>query len=179
MLSCHICVCSALDSLRSELERPGNYQCDWKTKRGHKNDKPNRPVRNFQEGKNLRRDLNQKPPDNSIRRSDLINIPSFKFGEDVARIHGCFSSQSFSNAGSPRKGSHRGWSLKSAGVRQSTYGISKRRCSLGIARSLSPTNTSTDAKVSSPLGPATASFPLGSNVIARSAPFIAASFWPR
>jgi hypothetical protein len=64
----------------------------------------------------------------------------------IEQVHGGFSSQSFWKAGSPRKGSHCGWSLRSAGVRQSVYGISKRRCSLGIARFLSPTKTSTCAK---------------------------------
>ena len=77
---------------------------------------------------------------------------------EIAQVHGCFSSQSFWKAGSPRKGSHCGWSLRSAGVRQLLYGISKRRCSLGIARFLSPTKTSTNAKFSSTLGPSTASF---------------------
>src|SRR5882724_12207869 len=92
--------------------------------------------------------------------------------------HCFFSSQSFWKRGSPRKGSHFGSSLRSAGVRKLVYGISKRRCSLGIARFLSPTKASTDAKFSACLGPSTASFPLGSSVIARSASFIAASFWP-
>src|SRR6266446_166266 len=92
--------------------------------------------------------------------------------------HGFFSSQSFWKRGSPRKESHFGSSLKSAGVRQLLYGISNRRCSLGIARLLSPTIASTNAKFSSYEGPSTASFPLGSNVIARSASFIAASFSP-
>jgi hypothetical protein len=75
-------------------------------------------------------------------------------------------------------GPHCGWSLRCARVRQLSYGNAKRRCSLGIARFLSPTITSTDAKFSSALGPTTASFPLGSSVIARSASFIAASFRP-
>src|SRR6266571_5042920 len=79
----------------------------------------------------------------------------------AALVQGFFSSQSFWKRGSPRKGSHFGSSLRSAGVRQLLYGICKRRCSLGIARFLSPTLTSTDAKISSPLGPTTASFPLG------------------
>src|SRR5262249_44397752 len=96
----------------------------------------------------------------------------------AAQAHGFFSSQSFWKAGSERNGSHVGSSLRSAGVRKLPYGVSKRCCSLGIARFLSPTKTSTKAKFSSFLGPSTASFPLGSSVIARSASFIAASFWP-
>src|SRR5262249_7219002 len=136
------------------------------------------PIRNVQEGKNLRGDLDQQPADDGIRDCNLVNVAPLEFGEDVPRIHGCFSSQSFWKRGSPRNGSQAGWSLRSAGVRQLVYGISRRCCSLGIARSFSPTKTSTAAKHSSLLGPSTASFPLGSSVIARSASFIAASFWP-
>src|SRR5882724_4777517 len=178
MLSCRIRILGAFDSLRRELECPCNNQCDRKTKRGEKNNKSNHPIRNFQERKNLCRDLNQKPADDGIRDGHLVRVAPLQLRKDIPRIHGCFSSQSFWNAGSPRNGSQCGSSLRSAGVRQRAYGISKRRCSLGIARFLSPTKTSTDAKVSSALGPATASFPLGSNAIARSASFIAASFWP-
>src|SRR5882724_13098469 len=118
----------------------------------------------------------------AIHRRDVAQAPT-AFLEIVSddfpvSFHGCFSSQSFWKAGSERKESHCGWSLKSAGVRQLLYGICKRCCSLGIALSLSPTKCSTNAKFSSPLGPSTASFPLGSSVIARSASFIAASFSP-
>src|SRR5882724_3782320 len=92
--------------------------------------------------------------------------------------HGFFSSQSFWKRGSPRKESHFGSSLRSAGVRQLLYGISKRRCSLGIARPFSPAIASTNAKFSSKVGPSTASFAVGRSAIARSASFIAASFSP-
>src|ERR1700737_2631991 len=69
------------------------------------------------------------------------------------RIHGFFSSQSIWKRGSPRSGSHFGSSLRSAGVRQLLYGISKRRCTLEIARSLSPNIDSTTAKFSSTPAP--------------------------
>src|SRR5207247_7144527 len=116
-----------------------------------------------------------RPRNYCVDDRDFVDLAPFQFGEEVARIQG-FSSQSFWKAGSPRKESHCGWSLKSAGVRQLLYGICKRCCSLGIALSLSPTKCSTNAKFSSALGPSTASFALGSSVIARSASFIAASF---
>src|SRR5213595_807373 len=121
---------------------------------------------------------NFPPTQSRVDDRDFVDLAPFQIGEEVARIHGFFSSQSFWKRGSPRKGSHCGWSLRSAGVRQLLYGISKRRCSLGIAPFLAPTKPSTKAKFSSALGPSTASFPLGSSVIARSASFIAASFWP-
>src|SRR5262249_39682732 len=114
---------------------------------------------------------------NPLGRLGFLEIVSNDFLVlQAPRIHGCFSSQSFWKRGSPRNGSHCGLSLKSAGVRQLLYGTSKRCCSLGIARFLSPTKTSTYARFSSALGPSTASFAVGSSVIARSASFIAASF---
>ena len=63
-------------------------------------------------------------------RRDFIKCCGVLFRRKAPDVHGCFSSQSFWNAGSPRRASHSGWSLRSAGVRQSAYGISKRRCSL-------------------------------------------------
>jgi hypothetical protein len=43
-------------------------------------------------------------------------VQAFQLGEEVARVHGCFSSQSFWKAGSARKGSQIGSSFKTAGV---------------------------------------------------------------
>src|SRR5207247_7620121 len=119
-----------------------------------------------------------RPRNYCVDDRDFVDLAPFQFGEEVARIQG-FSSQSFWKRGSPRKGSHCGWSLRSAGVRQLLYGICKRCCSLGIARFFSPIKTSTNAKFSSALGPSTASSPLGPNVLARSASFIAAFFCSR
>src|SRR5437868_11869788 len=87
MLSCRIRIFGAFDSLRRELECPGYNQRDRKTERGQKNNKPNHPIRNFQERKDLRCDLNQKPADDSIRDRHLVNIASFCLAEEFLRIH--------------------------------------------------------------------------------------------
>src|SRR5262252_11006407 len=87
MLPCRIRILSALDPFRGELECPCDYQRDWKTKRRHKNDKPNRPVRNFQKRKNLRGDLNQKPADDSVRDGHLVNVAPLQLAEESLRIH--------------------------------------------------------------------------------------------
>jgi hypothetical protein len=44
------------------------------------------------------------------------NAPRLLSGEEIADVYGCFSSQSFWKAGSARKGSQIGSSLRRAGV---------------------------------------------------------------
>jgi hypothetical protein len=39
----------------------------------------NSPIRNFQEGKNLRCDLNRKPADDGIRASNLVHVAPLQF----------------------------------------------------------------------------------------------------
>src|SRR5439155_17961190 len=91
------------------------------------------------------------------RRYQLRRYPGLRLSEAMALAIPPFLAE-FLESGIATQGSHCGWSLRSAGVMHSSYGISKRRCSLGIARFLSPTKTSTYAKFSSALGPCTASF---------------------
>src|SRR5438309_4760393 len=168
----------ALDSFRRDLERPGKRQRNREPNNKNEDDNLHRPLRRIERGKKNRCRLNGEPRDHRIRDGNLVNITPLQLGKEVVDLHFGFSSQSFWKRGSPRNGSHCGSSFRSAGVRKLLYGTSKRCSSLGIARSLSPTMTSTDARFSSALGPSTASFALGSSVIARSASFIAASFSP-
>ena len=46
----------------------------------------------------------------------LVNVVAFQLGEKAPEIHGFFSSHSFWKAGSARKGSQSGSSLRRAGV---------------------------------------------------------------
>ncbi len=46
--------------------------------------KPNRPVRNFKERKDLRGDLNQQPADNGIRDRNLVHVAPPQLVEEVA-----------------------------------------------------------------------------------------------
>ena len=43
---------------------------------------PHRPIRNFEEWKNLRRDLNQQPAYDGVCNRDLVNIAPLQFGEN-------------------------------------------------------------------------------------------------
>ena len=76
-----------LDSFRRKLECPSNNHRDRKTKGRGKDNKPNRPVRNVEEWKNLRCDLNQKPADDRIRDSNFVNIAPLQLAEEYLRIH--------------------------------------------------------------------------------------------
>src|ERR1700746_3463553 len=87
MLSCRIGIFGPLDSLRRKLECPCNNQRDRKTKRGQKNNKSNHPIRNFQEWKDLRCDLNQQPTDNGIRDCNFVHVSPLQLAEEYLRIH--------------------------------------------------------------------------------------------
>ena len=87
MLLCSIRSFGPLDSLRRKLECPCNNQRDRKTKGRDKDNKPNRPVRNVEEWKNLRSDLNQKPADDGIRDSNFVNIAPLQLGKEIALVH--------------------------------------------------------------------------------------------
>src|SRR5262249_365896 len=87
MLSRRICGFGPFDSLRRELKCPRNDHSDRKTERCEKNNKSNRPGRNFHERKNLCCDLNQKPANDGIRGSYLVNIPPLQLAEEFLRIH--------------------------------------------------------------------------------------------
>ena len=50
-------------------------------------DQTHRPVRNFEEGKNLCRDLNQQPTNDRVRDRNLVNIAPLQLGEEVVGLH--------------------------------------------------------------------------------------------
>src|SRR5213592_2235007 len=71
----------------------------------------------------MRRTPNSQPQKGTERlasRNEQPNLPVFHLGEEIARISGCLSLQSFWKAGSERKGSQIGSSLKSAGAISTT-----------------------------------------------------------
>ncbi len=47
----------ALDSFRSELEGPGDNECDWESDRDQRDDQAHHPIWNLQERENLRGNL--------------------------------------------------------------------------------------------------------------------------
>src|SRR5439155_10407240 len=50
-------------------------------------DQPHHPVRNFQERKNLRRNLNEQPSNNGIRDRNFVNVAPLQLGEEIVLIH--------------------------------------------------------------------------------------------
>ena len=61
----------ALDSFRRQLECPSDHQRDWKSNDDCDHDESHRPVGNFEERKNLCRDLDDQPTDNRYATATL------------------------------------------------------------------------------------------------------------
>src|SRR5947207_13462245 len=77
----------ALQSFRRELESPGDHERDRESDRDQQYHQPHNPIWNLQERKNLRRDLDQKPADNRISHSNLVNVAPLQLGEEILRVH--------------------------------------------------------------------------------------------
>jgi len=77
----------ALDSFRSELERPGQDQGHRKAEKEKEDHDPRRPVGNVEEGKNLGRDLDQDPAHDGVSNRDAVNVPPLQFPQEPAPIH--------------------------------------------------------------------------------------------
>src|SRR5207302_8571035 len=60
---------------------------DWETEDSGQHDKPDHPVRNLEEWKNLRGDLDQKPCSNAVSDCRPIDVAPFQFGKKVSRVH--------------------------------------------------------------------------------------------
>src|SRR5712692_2198791 len=78
----------ALDSLGRQFKRPGKHQRNRESDRGCQDDELNRPIRNLEKRKDLRRDLNQQPRHDRISNRDLVNMAPLQLPEEVLRIHG-------------------------------------------------------------------------------------------
>src|SRR5207253_10980748 len=105
----------AFDSLRRQLEGPGQDKRDRKTNYNQEYDQADAPTRNFKEGKDLRRYLNQQPADNDVGDGNLVNVAPLQLGEEVVDLHceliaplnsraGTIFSASASKRGSPCSG---------------------------------------------------------------------------
>jgi hypothetical protein len=49
--------------------------------------RPDRPVRNFEERKNLTRDLHQEPGHDAMGDRHFVNVAPFQLSEEVLRVH--------------------------------------------------------------------------------------------
>src|SRR5262249_28531267 len=80
-------IVSSFEAFRSHFKSPGNDQGNRKTEDRNHHHKPNDPIRNLEEWKNLRGNLDHKPRDNAVSNRDPINVAPLQFDEKVARVH--------------------------------------------------------------------------------------------
>src|ERR1019366_3044228 len=141
----------ALDSLGGDLERPGKNQRDWETGDQEQDDKAHSPIRNLEERKNLRRNLNQHPRCDCISDRDFVNVAPLEFGKEIIGLHFGFSSQSFWKRGSPRRESKSESRRSRAAVKGGapSEGLLRIRSTLEMACSFSPNLARTRARNSS------------------------------
>ena len=81
-------VVGAHDSAQRQVERPGKKKRDRKSENQHDDNEPHGPGRNFEERKDLRRDLNQQPGEDRVTYSDAINFPPLQLAKESRRVHG-------------------------------------------------------------------------------------------
>src|SRR5205085_6843723 len=108
-----ICDFGALNSVRGDLEHPGQNKRDWQTENNEQNNQSNDPVRNVEDWKNLRDSLRERPAGDNVSDRDLVNIAPLQLGEKTVDLH-CFENTfwaSASNCGSPCSGLSSGSTL--------------------------------------------------------------------
>jgi hypothetical protein len=78
-----------LDSLRRKFERSGKNQRYGKSDNEQQHHKTHSPIRNFEERKNLTRDLHEQPGHDAVRNRNFINVAPLQLSQDVLWIHFC------------------------------------------------------------------------------------------
>jgi hypothetical protein len=63
------------------VEHPRQDQRDWKSQDQRDDDKTDRPIGNFEERENLRRDLNYQPARDGVGDGDAIDLAAFQLDE--------------------------------------------------------------------------------------------------
>src|SRR6266480_2885844 len=64
----------AFDSVRRELEYPGQYKRNRQTADNEHNNQPDRPVRNVEDWENLCDALRERPTRDNVGRGDFVNV---------------------------------------------------------------------------------------------------------
>src|SRR4030095_13316524 len=72
-----------LNSLRSNVVRPGEYERDRKTNKKKRNHEPQTPIRQFPCWKRRRGHLNQESRGDDVSDSDAVNLSSLQFLEEA------------------------------------------------------------------------------------------------
>ena len=80
-------VLGAFNAFRSEFEGPRQNKGDGEAKEKKKNHHSKRPIRNIENGKNLRGDLDEQPADGGVDNRDPVNIAPLQFAEEIAPVH--------------------------------------------------------------------------------------------
>src|SRR6266566_8579590 len=78
---------SALNSSRRQFKRPRDYQRNRKSDNEQQHHKTHGPIWNFEERKNLTRDLHQEPRHDCVSDRDLVNVASLQLREEVIWVH--------------------------------------------------------------------------------------------
>src|SRR5439155_26359377 len=77
----------ALNSVRGDLEHPGQNTRDWQTENNEQYNQSNDPVWNIENWKNLRDSLRERPTGDDVSDRDFVNIAPLQLGKKVAQIH--------------------------------------------------------------------------------------------
>src|SRR5215475_6179897 len=64
----------ALDSFRRQLKRPGQDQRNWKTNYEEQHYQAHSPTRDFEERKNLTRDLHEQPSNDCVGDRNFVYV---------------------------------------------------------------------------------------------------------
>ena len=80
-------VLGAFNAFRSEFEGPPQDEGDGEAKEEKKNHHSKRPIRNIENGKNLRGDLDEQPADGGVDNRNPINIAPPQFAKEIAPVH--------------------------------------------------------------------------------------------
>src|SRR5438128_1469029 len=77
----------APDSLRRQFKCPGKNHCHGKSDNEQQHHKTHSPIRNFEERKNLTRNLHQQPRHDTVSNRNLVNVAPLQLGEEVIWVH--------------------------------------------------------------------------------------------
>ena len=76
-----VIICS-LQSFEAPIEGPGENQRDRKSEHKKYDHNPGNPIRDFQDRKDLRRDLDDEPAHHCVSDGSAIDLAPLQFGEE-------------------------------------------------------------------------------------------------
>ena len=82
----------ALEPFWCPLKDPRHDHGHGKAEQDDDNDQSHGPIRDAEEGENLRDNLDEEPGDDTVGRSRAVDVAALEFCENVAGVHGCLPS---------------------------------------------------------------------------------------